>query len=100
MYEFMEQEPTSERLVRYDHVRERNRGDLAEIWQVRESHFRQHRIERGICDSVSVEPDDSNTVEETRWKKSLHCRLLLRSQRGTPPYIFTALGKYVLGYES
>jgi hypothetical protein len=66
MYEFMEQEPVGERHMRYDHIRECNRGHLAKIWQVREPHFRQHRIERGICDSVPIEVDNSDAVEEMR----------------------------------
>jgi hypothetical protein len=51
--------------MRYDYIGEGDRGHLAEVRQIREAHFRQHWIERRICDSEKVKVDDSDAVEET-----------------------------------
>jgi hypothetical protein len=64
MYQFVEKEPVRKRHMRYDHIGESNCGHLAKIWQIPETHFRQHWIKRRVCDPERVEVDDSDAVEQ------------------------------------
>ncbi len=66
MREFMKQQPIRERLVRNDHVAERDCRHGGLVGEMTETQSSQHRIKVGIAHALALEYQQADVAEKLR----------------------------------